>query len=161
MADTPSPLEKLADISEPELILNFALAPIWWLLIALLLIGLLFLAVHCYQRWRYFSAKREALTLLDNISNDALAAASINQLLKRVIQHYQPHHPALSLSITQWQHWLSTECNQPLPDLSLLLYQQGHHAEAVTQFQQFAKAWLIKYRGAAPTSAVISEASHA
>lgn len=149
MADTHSALEQLADIAEPELLQRFALAPLWWLLLALALAGAVYLLLSLYQRWRYFAAKRQALQLLEQLALQNDAPAQINLLLKRVLQHYQPGHPALSCSTTQWQYWLAQQHPLPLPDLTTLLYQSGKDVKANEQLYQFARAWLTAYRGKA------------
>lgn len=149
MADTHSPLDQLADISEPALQTGFALAPLWWLLLIVVLSALVYLLLRLYKRWRYFAAKRQALQLLEQISIEPDAAAQINQLLKRVLQHYQPAHPALSMPTQQWQSWLAQQHSKPLPDLSRLLYRSGSDSNANEQFYQFAKAWLCSYSGKA------------
>ncbi|WP_166840571.1 DUF4381 family protein [Rheinheimera pleomorphica] len=149
MADTHSALEQLADIAEPETLQHFALAPLWWLLLALVLAGAVYLLLSLYQRWRYFAAKRQALQLLEQLALQNDAPVQINLLLKRVLQHYQPGHPALSCSTTQWQHWLAQQHPLPLPDLTQLLYQGRQDVEANEQLYQFARAWLTAYRGKA------------
>ena len=159
MADTA--LAQLADISEPALQLNFALAPIWWLLAGVLLAALIYLLVQLYSRWRYFAARRQAQQMLDQLWARPGAAVSINQLIKRVLQHYQPAHPALSLPTQQWQTWLATQHSAPLPDLTSLLYSADNDSDATEQFYQFAKAWLAQYRANAAALADNTEAGHA
>jgi hypothetical protein len=161
MADTNPLLQQLADISEPPLQPGFALAPLWWCLIMLATSAICYLVWRLYRRWRFFAAKRQALILLKQVSKKDNAATEINQLLKRVLQHYQPEHPALSMSPMQWQCWLASQQHQALPDLTPLLYQPGEHAEATTQFYQFAKSWLKNYRAKAPVSSGIPEVSNA
>lgn len=162
MADTHSPLDQLADITEPTLQTGFALAPGWWLLLMLACCALIYVLFRLYKRWRYFAAKRQALQLLEQISLKPDAAAQINQLLKRVLQHYQPSHPALTLPPQQWQNWLAQQHSNPLPDLTRLLYQAGSDSSANEQFYQFAKAWLSSYRGKAQAVATSStEAANA
>lgn len=161
MAETGSALAQLADISEPELILGFALAPVWWLLIALLALALLYLALRIYRRWRYFAPKRQALLLLEQLHSNGNDATAINQLLKRVLRHYQPAHPALSMDSKHWQQWLATQCPATLPDLTALLYQQGDNSEAKARFYLFAKTWLTRYNASAPQQTSSVEAQHA
>lgn len=161
MADTPSPLDQLADISEPALQTGFALAPGWWALLILACCALIYLLLRLYKRWRYFAARRQALQLLEQISIEPDAAVQINQLLKRVLQHYQPLHPALTIPAQQWQCWLAQQHNKPLPDLTRLLYQPGSDSKANEQFYQFAKAWLNGYRGKANTTTQSVEAANA
>lgn len=161
MADTHAALEQLADISEPAFTADFALAPLWWLLLALVLGSLLYLAIWLYLRWRHLAAQREALKLLEQISLQPDAAAQMNQLLKRVLRHYQPAHPALQLTGQQWQQWLAQQHPLPLPDLSRLLYQAQRDTDANELFYQFSKAWLTAYRGAAPAPQQVAEVKHA
>ncbi|HBN87875.1 MAG: hypothetical protein CL577_03190 [Alteromonadaceae bacterium] len=161
MAEPGSPLAQLADISEPELVLGFALAPIWWLLIAALALALFYLALRVYRRRCYFAPKRQALLLLEQIHHSGDDATQINQLIKRVLRHYQPTHPALSMDSKHWQQWLATQCTVALPDLTGLLYQRDDNNEAKSAFYLFAKAWLSGYQAKAPLPTSKAEVKHA
>ncbi|WP_397472388.1 DUF4381 domain-containing protein [Rheinheimera sp.] len=161
MAEPGSPLAQLADISEPELVLGFALAPIWWLLIAALALALFYLALRVYRRWCYFAPKRQALLLLEQIHHSGDDATQINQLIKRVLRHYQPTHPALSMDSKHWQQWLAMQCQATLPDLTGLLYQRDDNNEAKAAFYLFAKAWLSGYQAKAPLPTSKAEVTHA
>jgi len=162
MADTHSALEQLADISEPVLSSGLQLAPLWWLLLAAGLICLTYVVLRLYWRWRFLTAKRHALLLLKRMAEKP-NAAELNQLIKRVLKHYQPEHPALAMGSQQWQRWLSMQHSTPLPDLTSLLYQPNTpKAEAEAQaFYQFTKQWLSQYNADAPTHLATSEVSHA
>lgn len=161
MADNHSPLNQLADISEPAIQYSFALAPLYWLLLGLMLVTLLYLAIRAYRRHLYFAAKRDALQLLAQTAAAPHQAAAINALLKRVLQQYQPGHPALSVSTACWQHWLASQQDSPLPDLSKLLYQGQCDAEATAQYYHFARRWLEHYQGEAPWPQQQTEQPHA
>lgn len=161
MAETGSPLAHLADISEPELVLGFALAPLWWLLIAVLTMALLYLALYFYRRWRYFAPKRQALLLLEQIHRSGDDPTQINQLIKRVLRHYQPAHPALSMDSKHWQQWLAAQCTAALPDLTALLYQRQGNSDVKAALYLFAKAWLSGYQAKAPLQTGTQEAEHA
>ena len=147
MADTHGLTDQLADISEPALELGFALPWPAWVALALLCIAIAYFAWRQYQRWRFLAAKRQAITMLAGIADNA---SQINQLLKRVLQHYQQAHPALSLPLAQWQHWLERTGQAPLPELSNLLYSATPDHTHCQQFYRFAKKWLDNYNGAAP-----------
>lgn len=147
MADTHGLTEQLADISEPTLELSFALPWPAWLALALLCTALAYFAWRQYQRYRLLAAKRQAIAILSGIADNA---SQINQLLKRVLQHYQHAHPALSLPLAQWQLWLEKTGQATLPDLSNLLYSATPDPMQCQQFYQFAKQWLHNYNGAAP-----------
>jgi hypothetical protein len=159
MADTHSPLQQLADISEPAWQAGMALPPIAWLALVALSAALLYLAWRQYRRWRFFAAKRHALALLTKLAEQPDSAAQINQLLKRVLQHYQKAHPALSLPVTQWQCWLLATHKAALPDLSLLLYSAKPDHAASRQFYLFAEGWLRRYNGNAPTGNAAADAA--
>lgn len=150
MADTHSPLQQLADISEPAWQTGIALPPVAWLALAALSVALLYVAWRRYQRWRFLAAKRHAMTLLQQLADKPDSASQINQLLKRVLQHYQKAHPALSLPVRQWQLWLAATHSAALPDLSVSLYSATPDDSARCQFYQFAQGWLRHYNGNAP-----------
>ena len=160
MADTHSALEQLADISEPMLPAEFAVTPVIALSALALLLALVFFLFKGYRRWRYFSAKRHALVLLEQLSVADDAPGQINMLIKRVLQHYQKGHPALSYNNRDWQHWLSQQHPLPLPDLTQLLYRDTSDTAAREQFYQFARGWLGAYKGKAAVNCW-PEAEHA
>ena len=56
---------------------------------------------------------------------------------------------------------VETVDSQPLPDLTVLLYQPGQHSAATTAFYLFAKSWLTTYRAKAPEGSAAEEVSHA
>lgn len=161
MAEPQPALEHLADISEPPLELGFELAPIWWLVIVLVITLLTYLLWRWYRRWRFFAAKRQALQLLGQLELKQHPASEINLLLKRVLRHYQPEHPALGMVPADWQCWLSSQHHCALPDLTALLYQPGDDKQANRQFYLFAKVWLKHYKGKAPDGRPLSEAADA
>lgn len=162
MADTHSALEQLADISEPAFSLGFQLAPLWWLLLVIILLSLGYIALRYYLRWRYLTAKRQALLLLAQMATPP-DAAQLNQLIKRVLRHYQPAHPALTMGIHDWQRWLSMQQTLPLPDLASLLYQPNtaDTAAARQAFYLFTRQWLSSYRADAPIQLVTRGENHA
>lgn len=150
MADMHSPLAQLADIGEPSLHSALDLPPVAWIALVILLLTIVYAAWRLLRRWRYFAAKREAIKLLSQLKNNADCASEINQLLKRVLQHYQPAHAALSLPVVKWQQWLKSANTPPLPDLDRLLYSAKPDQQAVQQFYGFATHWLEHYNGKAP-----------
>lgn len=152
MANPVDPLAELADILEPELQLGWQLAAGWWLLIISGLALVAVIAYRFYKKWRFLAAKRQAQLLLQQIDlQNHQAALHINQLIKRVLQHYAPSHPALSASTEQWQHFLQQQQpDVPLPTLTTLLYQANAETEAVQQFYHFTHNWLQKYGGGIP-----------
>lgn len=150
MAETQDALASLVDIVEPPLQTSLMPAPGWWFLLFIFLLVLSVSAIYLIRRRRYYQAKREAQTLLQQFSSACTTneAAQINQLLKRVVKHYQPHHPILSASTSGWQQWLqATLPHQPLPELNSLLYKDQAIKEDISLFYQFALMWLNRYTG--------------
>lgn len=133
------PLEAmLADIIEPELTVQWQLAPGHWLLILFTVLALAYIGFRRWQHYQQGAARRytaQQLLQLDLQQHDA--ASQINQLLKRLVQHYAPAHPLLSAPVEHWQAALQQQSVQPLPDLASLLYQ---HKASPDQLQQFRQA---------------------
>lgn len=146
MINTNPALASLADIVEPEFTAYFALAPIYWLLLICAIAALAFAAWKLIQRHRYWLAKRHAIVQLAKLQQQPDAANQINLLLKRVLQHYQPKHPALSASSAQWQAWLAKQSAVALPNLTKLLYSTAYSEAELKQFYAFAKQWLNQYQ---------------
>ncbi|WNO60717.1 DUF4381 domain-containing protein [Rheinheimera sp. MMS21-TC3] len=146
MMNTNPALASLADIVEPEFTVYFGLAPIYWLLLICTIAALAFTIWKLIQRHRYWLAKRQAIAQLDKLQQQPDTANQINLLLKRVLQHYQPKHPALSANTEQWQLWLAKHLSLPLPNLNILLYSPAHSEAELNQFYVFAKQWLNQYQ---------------
>lgn len=139
MSEQPSLEAILADIIEPELLLQWQLAPGHGLVMLLVLLALTYIGYRYWQHYQSGAARRyteQQLLQLDLQQPDA--ASQINQLLKRVVQHYAPAHPLLSASVDQWQAALQQLSAQPMPDLASLLYQNSATAEQLQQFRQAA-----------------------
>lgn len=147
MAAKQQLLEQLVDIAEPAYQLSWQIAPGVYMLLTLALIALAYSGWKLYQRWRYLAAKRQAIVLLNQLQPGT--ASQINQLLKRVVQHYAPAHPVLTASTAQWHNFLQQQLPaKALPPLSSLLYKAGPEPEHNQQFYQFAKSWLQQLRPA-------------
>lgn len=144
MAANPDLLSHLADIYEPELILPWQPALGHWLVLGLALLVLGFLLWRGYRRWQADRPRRAALAELKQINwQDPSAAASVNQLLKRLVQSYLPQHPVLSSGTERWQQFLQSRLPAalPLPDLQSLLYQSPTETSEVAR-QQWRQASL-------------------
>lgn len=149
MAEPQHALVNLADIVEPPLPTGIELAPGWWILLVTIILLFVLSAIWLLRRKRFYQPLRQAQSLLRQYSSEeTIHAAQINQLLKRVLKHYQPGHPALASSVNTWQQWLqSTLPTIPLPDLNHLLYKDNPAQDDVSQFYRFAAQWLKQYKG--------------
>ncbi|MDO3382204.1 DUF4381 domain-containing protein [Gilvimarinus algae] len=85
-----NPLANLRDIHTPEAIGWWPMAPLWWLLIALLMLSLaalLYLWLRRRQRNRYRALAKSELGTLASIEDNKALARAINDLLKRTAIH--------------------------------------------------------------------------
>ncbi|GHG68344.1 hypothetical protein GCM10010919_17730 [Alishewanella longhuensis] len=167
-------LPHLADIYEPELIIAWQPALGHWLLLAIILIILAVLLWQGYRRWQAGQARRAALLELKQLNwQEPSSIAAINQLLKRLLQSYQPSHPLLSGDVQSWQQFLQSQLPKslPLPELQKLLYQPpALTSELVREQWWYASAYIIKHFNAktgaiwlknAPLTAPAKENNHA
>lgn len=156
----PDPrLQSLADIQEPLLASDWYLAPIWWLLAALLLLLLLWLLRLLRQRQPQPQSQQLALSELASIDLQQPASASaITALLKRYLQTKVPQHPALTQTGGQWQQFLQQSLSQPaaqlLPDLLTLHYQASPATEDLQAYADFARHWLQYHQADLAHSAI-------
>lgn len=148
----PDPrLQALADIQEPQLVSDWYLAPIWWLL-ALLLFVALFWFLWRWRRQQQTNRPRDlALQELATIDlQQANAVCGITALLKRYLQTKVAQHPALTYSGLRWQqflqHSLPRTASITLPDLLALQYQASPLADDIRAYADFAKYWLSHHQ---------------
>lgn len=164
----PDPrLQNLADIQEPQLLSDWYLAPIWWVLAVCILL----LCWWGFRRWRRHQLKQrprqlaqQALAMV-NLAQPT-APHQISAVLKRYLLTLAPTHPALTLSGQQWQQFLlqtSTEQSEfTLPDLLALHYQPSPSVDDVAAYAKFAQHWLLHHQttlaaNIAPTSAGVRD----
>jgi hypothetical protein len=108
------PLAQLKDIHLPQPIGWWPLAPGWYVLLALLLFLVFFLAQWIYKRHRHALAKKQALLLLNNYQkqyeaeqNVPQTSAHISELLRRVALVYYPRSAVASLHGDDWLNFLN------------------------------------------------------
>jgi hypothetical protein len=110
----------LRDLHLPEAISWWPLAPGWWVVIALALIGLGFL-FSLYLRTRARgAARRHALRQLRDLTaefeehRDAVAFSSkLSKLLRRTMLAYSPRCDVAGLTGDEWLAWLDQGLDQP------------------------------------------------
>ena len=143
MANTEQQLP-LADIQEPVLNTFWPLAPGWWLLALVMLLGLAWIFRFLWLRWQKGLPLRQAKAELKLVHQKA-QVAELNELLKRLIRCYQPNHHILAAPVKVWQTFLQQQMPaQSLPDLEKLLYQAQNEPSDVQAYLQFADVWLKK-----------------
>lgn len=115
----PDLLAQLKDIHLPKAIGWWPLAPIWYVLIALVLILIFFFAYRLFKKQKYALAKKRALLLLrryqdlyEKEHNVALASAQISEILRRVALVYYPRSQVASLYGKDWLNFLNETSNR-------------------------------------------------
>lgn len=103
----------LRDLHLPELIGWWPLAPGWWLLIVLVVVGLGYLLYKAFNQWRRNAARRLALRELSRIQQDfrlgvdeISLAIELSELLRRTMLAYAPRNEVAGLTGAGWLRWL-------------------------------------------------------
>ena len=111
----------LRDLHLPDVIGWWPLAPGWWLLIALAIIGLGLLIRRGYQTRSRSAARRLALRKLNEIvaeyaehKNAVTFTAGISELLRRTMLAYAPRLEVAGLTGEEWLEWLDRDLARPV-----------------------------------------------
>lgn len=110
----------LRDLHLPEAIGWWPLAPGWWVVIALIVIGLGLLIRHFSRIRARGAARRYALRQLNELTadfeqhHDAVAfSGHLSELLRRTMLAYAPRHDVAGLTGDEWLAWLDRGLDQP------------------------------------------------
>lgn len=105
------PLQNLKDIALPSPISQWP-AYGWWLLLALVILGLIAVGIYFWLRHRRLAYQREALTHLQTLENKRLdyseseLTTQVSELLKRVAMTREGRDQCASLSGDAWLTYL-------------------------------------------------------
>ena len=104
----------------PDAIGWWPLAPGWWLLIALLMLGFGLLLRNALRRRSRGAARRHALRQLAqytrafaNHGNAVKLVVEISELLRRAMLAYSPRADFAGLTCEDWLAWLDRDLGQP------------------------------------------------
>ncbi|MBC7191901.1 DUF4381 domain-containing protein [Marinobacter sp.] len=104
------PLSQLRDIHLPDPGGFWPPAPGWWVLTALLLAALVFLAIRLLRRWQRQRWKKAALAELERLAGQPRGNerwfAALNEILKRSAMACYPDQYPQTLSGEQWTAFL-------------------------------------------------------
>lgn len=111
----------LRELHLPEAIGWWPLAPGWWVLIALAMLGLCYLLYRAFLKWRWNAARRMALKELARVQGeyesglDAVTLATeLSELLRRTMLAYARRDEVAGLTGKRWLQWLDRGLdNQP------------------------------------------------
>ena len=105
----------------PDAIGWWPLAPGWWLLIVLLVLGLGLLVRNALQRRSRSAARRHALRQLDQYTrafvehgNAITLGTEVSELLRRAMLAYAPRADVAGLTGEAWLAWLDRDLAEPL-----------------------------------------------
>ena len=103
----------LRELHLPEVIGWWPLAPGWWFLIALAVLGLGYLLYKAFLKWRWNAARRMALRELARVQGeyqsglDAVTLATeLSELLRRTMLAYARRDEVAGLTGKRWLQWL-------------------------------------------------------
>lgn len=106
----------IRDLHLPDPVSWWPLAPGWWLLLVLLLLGLALLLRRWRAAYRQHAARRVALRRLQVLTEDyvrhgnAVAMAQqLSALLRRTMLAYAPRQEVAGLTGEQWLEWLDQD----------------------------------------------------
>ncbi len=110
----------LRDLQLPETVGWWPLAPGWWVLVALLIVGFVYLAWRWSRAWRFNAPRRYALRELARLEaaylehrNPVTLGKQLSELLRRGMLAYAPRADVAGLTGDAWLAWLDQ--GMPLP----------------------------------------------
>ncbi len=110
----------LRDLHLPEPIGWWPLAPGWWVLIALALLGLGWLLLRAWRRWRFHAPRRYAIRALATAEaeylghrNPVVLGQQLSELLRRGMLAYAPREEVAGLTGESWLAWLDRDLPVP------------------------------------------------
>lgn len=143
----------LRELHLPEVIGWWPLAPGWWVLIALAMLGLGYLLYKALLKWRWNAARRMALRELARVQGeyesglDAVTLATeLSELLRRTMLAYARRDEVAGLTGKRWLQWLDRGLdNQPFSNgsgqiLQSLPYQNRDRIEDDVDIDGLIKA---------------------
>ncbi|HEA18875.1 hypothetical protein LCGC14_2777780 [marine sediment metagenome] len=132
-----SPLAGLHDVIVPNHVSWWPLAPIWWVIIATLLLAIGYISYTLYQAYQFKKAKRHAISLSEQHAEDV---QQLHILIKRLVLHYYAQS-ATSQGTKQWCNTLNKLTGQQFTELELMsLYQPQSNQTALANKLKLAIA---------------------
>ncbi|WP_028389447.1 DUF4381 domain-containing protein [Legionella fairfieldensis] len=150
-------LTKLHDIHLPSPVSWWPLAPGWYLVLFLSLVGLVYLIYICRRTYNNSLAKRQALKLLASLErayrsggNSQIISMQVSELLRRVALVYFARAEVAGLQGEDWLKFLKhTSKNIDTNELRFFLlelpYQPTHKVDLQPLFNG-AKTWIKQRR---------------
>ncbi len=110
----------LRDLHLPDVIGWWPLAPGWWVVLAMVVAVLGYLAWRLFRRWQFHAPRRYALRELARFEaeyrehrNPVMLGKQLSELLRRGMLAYAPREEVAGLTGDEWLAWLDE--GMPLP----------------------------------------------
>lgn len=150
-----NPLDSLHDIVAPEPIGLFPLAPAWWVLLVMLLLGLSLAVFFAIKHWKRARKEERPLLWVDATLREPVSQMSdLTLVVKRAIHYLSPKHPALNLSGPAWCEFLiETMPATEQEDFAAQMHQvepylyQTHGTEHTNIYRTLLQRWWAANRG--------------
>lgn len=149
------PLANLNPLRQPELISWWPLAPGWWLLLAIVLLGLSALVYFLVRRHRDNAYRRRALQQLQRLQQEYLVErntsaylAKTNALLKSVALLAYPRREVAASSGEEWLSFLNnplSDAEQFQPEFVTGAYQRVCPQIDMEQIHRSATKWIKRH----------------
>jgi hypothetical protein len=154
----------LRDLHLPEVISWWPLAPGWWVVIGIALIGIGYLLRAWLRARARGAARRYALRQLDTIvqqydehKDPVVFGANLSELLRRTMLAYAPRHDVAGLTGDEWLHWLDQGLAQPVfgsgPGRQILELPYRRPGTKLTASDMDRLAAAVRHRVATPIGA--------
>ena len=110
----------LRDLHLPDAIGWWPLAPGWWVVLAMVVAVLGYMAWRWFKRWQFHAPRRYALRELARVEaeyrehrNPVMLGKQLSELLRRGMLAYAPREEVAGLTGDEWLAWLDE--GMPLP----------------------------------------------
>jgi Lon protease-like protein len=105
-------IQQLAPLRTPDPIGFWPLAPVWWVVIGLLVIALSFLCFQLLKRYQRNSYRREALKWLSELQEANSDVQALSGALKATALNAYEATSVASLSDESWPNFLRESCSK-------------------------------------------------
>ncbi|NCG06900.1 MAG: DUF4381 family protein [Gammaproteobacteria bacterium] len=105
-------IQQLAPLRTPDPIGFWPLAPVWWVVIGLLVIALSFLCFQLLKRYERNSYRREALKWLSELQEANSDVQALSGALKATALNAYEATSVASLSDESWPNFLRESCSK-------------------------------------------------
>ena len=106
------PIQQLAPLRTPDPIGFWPLAPVWWVVIGLLVIALSLLCFQLLKRYQRNSYRREALKWLSELQEANSDVQALSGALKATALNAYEATSVASLSDESWPNFLRESCSK-------------------------------------------------